>query len=144
MANPRAAVDFTDVNPGNVWTYKIDGSTVTFDSTKVNGSAQAGLAVTLSADDTVGLVGDGEFVLGKLLRVEADGFAAVQVAGFCRLPGGASAALTLGSRIVGDLGASSAEGYIQAAASATAAHHVVSRGFIQNNDDTTDVLVFLG
>lgn len=143
MANPRAAVDFTDVNPGNVWTYAIDGSTVTFDATKANGSAQAGLAVTLSAANTVGLVGDGEFVLGKLLRVEADGFAAVQVKGFCTLPGGTSATLTLGARIVGDL-LSSAEGYIQAAASGTAAHHVVSRGFIQDATDTGDVLVFLG
>jgi hypothetical protein len=58
------------------------------------------------------------------------------------LPGGTSATLTAGARIVGDLLAS-AEGYIQAAASGTAAHHVVSRGFIYDAATTTAVRVCL-
>ena len=45
------------------------------------------------------LVGDGEPVLGKLIKVEADNMATVQVAGGCTLPGGTSATLTHGGEI---------------------------------------------
>lgn len=142
MANPRNVVDFTGID-AEYATYLIDDSTITYDSAEANGSAQVGLAVTFSADNTVQLVGDGEMVLGKLIKVEADDKAVVQVKGYMELPGGTGATLTRGAAIVGDLGAASAEGYIRAAASATAAELILARGFIQNNGTTTAVGVWL-
>jgi hypothetical protein len=130
-------------------TYKIDGTEITYSATAAGGSAQVGLAVALSADDTVDLCGDGEPVLGKLIAVEADGFCTVQIGGFCTLPGGTSATLTLYTKIVGDL-LVSAKGYIQtfaASSTVTAAEvttAVVTRGVINNNDVTTAVVVDLG
>ncbi len=127
-------------------TYKIDNSTITYDSTKANGAATTmiGKAVTLSTDDTVALCADGEPVLGKLILVESDNKCSVQVAGVMTLPGGASAALTLGKKIVGALGAASAKGYIREVATATAAELGLARGWIENNDDTAAVIVDLG
>jgi hypothetical protein len=102
-----------------------------------------GKAVTFSAADTVALCADGDAVVGKLILVEADGKCAVQTAGVMTLPGGESATLTLGTAIVGDLGASSAKGYIRSAASATAAELVKCRGYIENAGDTAAVVVDL-
>lgn len=130
MANPRDTVEYDGLF-AEYATYKIDNSTITYSATAVNGSAQVGLAVTFSADNTVQLVGDGEFVLGKLISVDSQLKAVVQVGGFMELPGGAGATLTRGKAIVGDLGASSAEGYIREVATATAAELGVCRGFIQ-------------
>lgn len=124
-------------------TYTIDGSTITYDATKPNGSASVGLAVTLSADNTVALTADGNFVLGKLIKVERDGVATVQVSGFVTLPGGDSAALTRGKAIVGAVGAAAAKGYIREVATATAAELGVARGSIQASGTATAVQVFL-
>ena len=142
MSDPRKTVAYGDIGALRV-TYKHD-DTIVYDKTKVGGSAQVGLAVTLfgEADDTVSLVGDGEQVEGKLLEVHSDGYCVVQVAGYMELPGGSGATLTQGSKIMGDLGASSAEGYIQAI-TADAAGAVVGRGVIVNNDTTTAVTVRL-
>lgn len=140
MANPQNTVDYTGIGRFTV-TYKIDNSTITYDADEEHGSAQAGLAVTFSADNTIQLVGDGEFVLGKLILVESDLKATVQVGGYMTLPGGTSATLTRGKAIVGDL-LVSAEGYIREVATATAAELGVARGFIQD-DDATNPLVFL-
>jgi hypothetical protein len=140
MTNPQNIVDFTGIGRFTV-TYLIDNSTITYDADEPNGSAQAGLAVTFSADNTVQLVGDGEFVLGKLILVESDNKATVQVGGYMTLPGGTGAALTRGKAIVGDL-LVSAEGYIREVETATAAELGVARGFIQD-DDATNPLVFL-
>ena len=142
MANPRLAVDNEEV-AAVFASFKIDDSTITYLATEDGGSAQVGLAVHLSAADTVQLVGDGEAVLGKLISVESDGICTVQVGGFMELPGGASATLTLGTAIIGDLGASSAEGYIRSAASATAAELILCRGIITNAGTTTAVVVYL-
>ena len=68
----------------------------------------------------------------------------MQVGGYCDLPGGDSATLTLGVGIVGALGAASAKGYIRIAASGTAAETVKERGRIVANDTTTAVVVDLG
>jgi hypothetical protein len=130
-------------------TYKIDGTEIVYSATAPGGSAQVGLAVALSADDTVDLCGDGEPVHGKLIAVEADGFCTVQIRGFCTLPGGTSATLTVGSKIVGDL-LVSAKGYVQtfAASSTVTAAEVTTaattKGQIINNDVTTAVVVDLG
>lgn len=143
MANPRKTVNFSRIKPLDA-TFIIDASTITYDVTKANGSAQVGLAVTLSGNNTIKLTEDGEFVLGKLLKVEADGMATVQVGGFVDLPGGASASLTRGKAIVGALGAASAKGYIREVATATAAELGRQRGYIHDVADTTKVGVYLG
>lgn len=141
MANPRNQVGYRDIQI-ETETFKIDNSTITFSDLYANGSAQVGLAVTLSADDTIALVGDGEFVLGKLLIVEGDNKATVQVGGYCYLPGGTAATLTRGEKIVGDL-LGAAKGYIQAVATGTAGQLGHARGWIQNNSVSTAVLVRL-
>lgn len=134
----------SNIGVGGVYrTYKIDNSTITYDATKVNGSAQVGLAVTFSAAETVALVADGEAVIGKLIKVERDNKATVQTDGTMTLPGGDSATLTLGASIVGDLGAANAKGYIRIAASGTATELVVSRGRIENAGTATAVVVTL-
>lgn len=139
MADPRKTVSFEGIGAVNA-TFAIDDSTITYDATEENGSAQVGLAVTLSAAKTVALAADGEAVIGKLLRVEADDYAVVQVAGFCTLPGGTSATLTLGSKIVGDL-LVAAKGYVRSAASGTAAELAVQSGTIIDAGTTTAVVV---
>lgn len=142
MSDPRNAVNFEGIRY-QAETFLIDNSTITYDADEGNGSAQVGLAVTLSADLTVALAGDGEGVLGKLIKVESDNKAVVQTRGICTLPGGTSATLTLGETIVGDL-LSSDKGYIQAVATGTAAQLGHARGIILNNDTTTAVVVDLG
>lgn len=124
-------------------TFKIDNSTITYDRDEPNGSAQVGLAVTFSAADTVALVADAQRVVGKLIQVFSDNKCTVQVQGVCELPGGDSATLTLGTPIVGDLGAENAKGYIRSAASAQAAELLVARGEIQNAGTATAVQVKL-
>ena len=128
---------------GGYRTYKIDNSTIVFDRTKVGGSAQVGLAVTFSAADTVALTADADEVVGKLIKVESDKKATVMTEGTMELPGGESATLTLGTKIVGDLGASSAKGYIRSAASGQAAELLVARGRIENAGTPASTVVTL-
>lgn len=145
MPAGRKQVDYTDIRYDGI-PAKIDGVTIVFDATKVNGAdpTMIGKAVTLSAADTVALCADGDHVYGKLLSVEPDGFCTVQRWGMAELPGGASAALTLGKMIVGALGAASAKGYIREVATATAAELGKMRGTIINAAVTTAVVVDLG
>lgn len=124
-------------------TFEIDDSTITYDADEEGGSNKVGLAVALTAGYLLETVGDGEEVLGKLVGVEADGAANVQVGGFMTLPGGSGATLTPGKKIVGDLGPSSAEGYIREVATGTAAELGVARGMIINASDTDEVVVYL-
>ena len=63
-------------------------SNIVYSASQDGGSAQVGLAVTLSDDDTVDLAGDGEHVYGKLTKVYDDGYCVVQRKGFATLPGG--------------------------------------------------------
>lgn len=141
MADPRATLLHVQDAEGRTETFTIDGVSITYSATQTGGSAAVGKAVTLVAG-VLELAADGEAILGKLLKVEPDNTALVQISGFMTLPGGTSATLTQGARIVGDL-LVAAEGYIQAAASGTAAHHVVSRGFIVDASDTAAVVVYL-
>jgi hypothetical protein len=145
MPAGRKQVDYTDIRYDAI-TMKIDNSTIVYDGTQARGAAATMLdkAVTLSADDTVALCADGDYVFGKLLKVEADGFCTVQRWGMATLPAGASAAVTRGKKIVGALGASSAKGYIREVATATAAELGRQRGEIINSADTTAVVVDLG
>lgn len=144
MADPRGDVRFDNIDY-RAETFKIDNSTITYSATVANGSSQVGLAVraTPAAGDTVELVGDGEAVLGKLIKVEADNYCVVQTRGYMTLPGGSGATLTVGKKIVGDLGAASAEGYIREVATATAAELGVQRGRIQDPSTATAVVVYL-
>lgn len=142
MADPREDVKFVGIGYA-AYAFQHD-DTIVFDIEEENGSAQVGLAVTIESDDTVSLVGDGEYVAGKLVKVEPGGIAVVQTGGIMELPGGSGATLTIGSKIVGDLGAASAEGYIRAVVTSSAdAEAAVSRGTIINNDDTANVVVML-
>lgn len=141
MADPRSAVNhLTGPYPHQIQTFPHD-NTIVYDAAVAGGSAQVGLAVSIESDNVVTLVGDGENVLGKLLQVDADGFCSVQHAGFMTLPGGTSAVLTAGAKIVGDL-LVSAEGYIQVA-TADGVHDLVSRGMIIDASTTTAVVVKL-
>lgn len=124
-------------------TVKIDNSSIVYDQTQAGGAAAAmiGKAVTWAADDTVALCADGDYVLGKLLKVTDDGFATVQNDGFLTLPAGLAATVTRGTKIVGATGAAGAKGYIRNAASATAAELVKMNGQIVNVADPTAVMV---
>lgn len=141
MADPRLDVSIVGVGEKYA-TFKIDNSTITFSATSSGGSASVGLAVTLSDAETIALVADGGAVLGKLMKVEKDNMATVQVEGGMTLPGGTGASLTLGKKIVGDL-LVAAKGYIREVATGTAAELGLMRGFIVNAGTTTAVEVFL-
>src|SRR3954453_9868499 len=115
MADPRANPVVAEIAP-LYKTYLTDNSTITYDATKARGAATTMLdkAVSLSADKTVQLASDGEAIVGRLDHVErGTGSGApvcvVQTDGTTRFPGGASATLTLGTAIVGALGAASAK-----------------------------------
>lgn len=124
--------------------FEIDGVTITYDADVEGGSNKVGKLVSLTAAGLVETAGDGEEPLGKLILVEADGACLVQVRGFVTLPGGSGATLTPGKKIVGDLGPSSAEGYIREVATGTAAELGVARGMIIDASDTDNVVVYLG
>lgn len=143
MADPRNTVGFEGLEPRQTMTCIADNSTITY-STEALRAAVVGLAVNLSASKTVQLAGDGEAVLGVIEKVEADGKVTVHTGPVVRFKGGASATLTAGSRIVGDLGttAASSKGYIQTMP-ATTAGSLVGRGMILDAADTAAVQVRL-
>jgi hypothetical protein len=142
----RKQNDYTDINYDAI-TMKIDAVTITYDVTQVRGASAAmiGKAVgPAAAADTVELVSDGEAVLGTLIEVFADGFCTVQHRGFTPLPAGQAATVTVGTQIVGALGAASAKGYIRSANSATAAELIKRGPYIINNADVNNVWCDLG
>lgn len=141
MSNPRDTVEF-DGQGGVYMTFIIDNSTITYSATTAYGSAQVGLAVALSAANTIELAGDGEEVVGRLDSVDANLKARVQIGGAMKLPAGTGASLTVGKKIVGDL-LVSAEGYIREVATGTAAELGVARGMILDAGTTTAVEVYL-
>lgn len=141
MSDPRLDADITGKNAEYLTAY-YDNSTITYSAASAGGSASVGLAVNLSAAGTIQLVGDGEAVLGRLIKVESNGYCTVQVGGAMELPAGTGASLTVGKAIVGDL-STAAEGYIREVATATAAELGVARGFIWDASDTTAVQVYL-
>lgn len=142
MADPRKT---TEIDGTNIVTQNFpgDGTTVNYASASTGGATAVGLAMALTTGGTVETAGDGEEVVGKLLRVEPDDVAVVQIGGGMTLPLGTGGAATLGAPIVGRLGASGAEGYIGAAVATTAAEAAVARGQIQNASDTAAVRVQL-
>jgi hypothetical protein len=151
MADPRADVGSVDVDL-EFATFKIDNSTITYSKTADYGSASAGvnLMVSISANDTVQLVSDAEALAGRLEEVYSDNFARVAVrAKRMKMKGGDAATLTLGSKMVGALGAASAKGYVRSVAATTgsyvqgtATETQRGRGTIINNDATNPVARF--
>jgi hypothetical protein len=95
MADPRALLSAEGVGAEYI-SPKFD-STIVYDSTKSGGSASVGLAVTMVADKQVGLTQDGDVVVGKLIRVQSDGFCTVQIHGGMTLPAGNGATVTFNS-----------------------------------------------
>jgi hypothetical protein len=143
VANPRK----TPSRLGNhilTDTFIADGVTITFDRTLPGGATAAMLnkAVSLSADGTVQLTSDAEAVVGKLLLVEADLRCTVQTGGVCTLPGGLSATLTRGNKIIGATGTAGAKGFIRIPA-ASSAEAILARGQIWASDTATAVEVNL-
>ncbi len=132
MADPRYAVSFDGVGLETA-TFKAGGAgnaQISYSASAANGSAAVGKAVTLSAAGTVALAADGEAIVGKLLKVEPDGACLVQIGGFCKLPGGNGAALTLGKKIVGAADAAGLPGYIREVNTGAAAELGVATGKI--------------
>lgn len=141
MTDPRATNELEGILY-KAATFDIDNSTITYEATEENGSSVVGRAVTLSSDQQVALAADAEAILGKLISVSQDNKCVVQLGGFMTLPGGTSATLTLGAKVVGDL-LVAAKGYIRVSDGSTAAEIIKQRGIIVDNDDTTAVLVYL-
>lgn len=110
MADPRNFVSFDGIDY-RAETYKVD-STIVYDATQPGGSAAVGRAVTITGSQIVGLCADGDEIVGRLNKVEADSKATIQTGGYVQLPKGAAAAATAGTRPVGALSAA-AKGYIR-------------------------------
>lgn len=144
MPQGRNQVDYTDIRY-DAMTYKFDNTTIFFDPTQQGGAAASmiGKAVTLVADDTVGLAGDGDAVEGRLELVRDDGFCTVQDEGFVTLPAGLAATVTRGLGIVGALGVAGARGYVRAVNSAVPAELAKMAGTIINTADPTLVVIEL-
>ena len=136
MADPRKFVALDGIGQ-NFETFAHD-DTIVYDADEEGGSAQVGLAVTIESAKTVTLIGDGEKLLGRLTKVEGDGYCTVQIKGNMQLPGGSGATLTEGTPVMGDLGTASAEGYIQ-----TCGSGVNGAGMILDSDTATAVWVQL-
>jgi hypothetical protein len=155
MADPRLFVGFEGIGAENISVPADDfgtgTATIVYDATKPAGSAQVGLAVTMStAASEIDLAADGDVVLGKLIRVEHDGWCTVQIAGGVTLPGGNGATLTQGLRVVGALGAAGALGFVRSAAPAGGAYsqaaagdNAKGRGMILDPSDATKVKIWL-
>ena len=94
--------------------FSIDNSTITFERGVGNGTSHVGRWCSLSADMTVQLAADGEGLVGKLLKVQANGLATLEFEG-ARMKADAGDGITLvrGRGIVGALGAASARGYVR-------------------------------
>jgi hypothetical protein len=144
MANPRAVLVHDDIGYRAI-TMKIDGATITYDATKKGGSASVGLAVGAKAAtaQTVELVTTNQAVLGKLDKVEPDGFCTVQIEGQCYLPGATSQALANGGKFVGGL-LVAARGYIKEPDTTSAATLLPARHEVLDAATATAISVMLG
>ena len=131
MADPRKRVQYRAI-ANEFLTMKYD-ATITYDDSKAEGSASVGLAVTVVAgtNDTASLTTDASPVLGRLERVQTDGYCTVAVSGPLLLPIG-TGTVTVGLKVCGCL-LSAAKGYIRNIAPATLAEVAVARGLVLSN-----------
>lgn len=141
MADPRATnTNRVGVLPAAL-TFKIDGVDIVYDGTKAGGSVAVGLAVMESANGVVRLTADGARVVGKLLKVNDDGYCAVQTEGVVQLP--SSGTITANTEIVGALNAA-ARGYIRSVVAATLADVANGKHLVIDTTDAANVEVSLG
>lgn len=144
MANPRAVLLHDDIGFRAI-TMKIDNSTIVYDATKKGGSVSVGLAVgaVAATAQAVELVTTSQAVLGRLDKVESDGFCTVQIEGQCYLPAATGAAIVRGGKIVGGLLAA-ARGYIKEADTTSAATAQTARHEVLDTAVSTAISVMLG
>jgi hypothetical protein len=135
MADPRTVIVYDEIGIQRQ-TLIADGVTILYDSTKAGGSVSVGLAVSLSANDTVQLAGDGETVIGQLDWVEKDLKCSVAVKGFLIFKGGTTPALVRGAGIIGAL-STAAKGFVKGAGAATN-----GKGTVFNDTATAVVVLF--
>jgi hypothetical protein len=142
MADPRLVTNRIGAEPKRPHTFKADGSgDIVYDSTQIGGSAVVGRAVMLSGNGVIRLTADATRVLGKLVKVEPDGFCHVEVDGAVDLP--SNGTTTANTAIVGALGPSSVRGYIRSAVAATASDVAVQRGLVIDATTASAVEVYL-
>lgn len=144
MPDPRLLVSFEGIDAAFA-SFKLDNVTLVIDVTQLGNLpvAQNLKAVSLSAASTIQLCADADPLVGKIVGADPSGvtgelFGTVQIEGFCALPGGLAAALTLGFRIVGATGAAAARGFIRAA---VAAESIKQSAQITDNTDPTNCVV---
>jgi len=125
----RNDIKFT-IDPGKRFTFFHDAS-ITYSSTESGGAAEVGQVVTCTADDTVGLITDGDVFLGKLILVEPDGVCTVQVEGIMDVPTDGNP-IAFNNRIVGG----TTDGTIRAA---TTGDEITARGVVINDSVDTNV-----
>lgn len=144
MANPRKDVRFANSRIKRE-TFKAGADIAAYDATKAGNTTSKGLAVTQAgqAGRTVNLCASGDPITGRLERLEGDGMCVVTVEGNVSFPAGNGSTVTVGTRVVGALGPSSAKGYIQTGAAGSAAAAQAARGEIIDATDTTAVVVAL-
>jgi hypothetical protein len=115
VANPRNTTDYKGVGYRGQ-TFKIDGSSITFDQGAVGGSEQAGMLVGLKpgATSTVALASATVPVFGVLMSVKHDGACTVQHQGGAQITLAAAQSPEVGDYITG--GATAGLGYVAAEA----------------------------
>jgi hypothetical protein len=118
----------------------VAGAGIAFDRAQPNGSAHVGKFVMLSAEDTVDLVTTGSEVLGKLTKVEPDGFCSVQDRGYADGPSTGTITYTgANSGVVGGATAGSV-----AIAAGVPAAGAIRRARVVKGDGANRVIVDLG
>lgn len=141
MPDPRLTTNRIGAEPKRPHTYRADGSgDIVFDATLTGGSAVVGRAVMLSGNGTIRLTADASHVLGKLVKVEPDGFCHVEVDGAVDLP--SSGTITAGSRIVGAL-SGAARGYVRSVVATVLAEVAAGRGLVIDATTATAVETYL-
>lgn len=65
-------------------------------------AADEGKAVTLTADSEVGIGTTGDVLVGKLIKVEGDGFGTIECKGFLQVPYKTGVVPTVGAEVVVD------------------------------------------
>jgi hypothetical protein len=129
----RSDPKFT-IDTGKRVTFFHDGS-ITYDITLVGGAAEVGQVVTVTADDTVGLITNGDPFLGLLILVEADGKCTVQLNGMMDVPTDGDP-ITFNSRVVGG----TTNGTIRAA---TTGDEITGQGVVINDSVGTNTVRIL-
>lgn len=120
-------------------TYVADSS-IAYDVTQKNGSAHVGKAVMMTAEGTVGLATSGLEILGKLIKVEPDGFCNIQDEGYCEVP--LDGAIVYAGATYGVVGGTTA-GSVKAATVVPAAGAIRTARAIQSSGTAGKVIIKL-